>query len=837
MDGFSTLYYALYPSDNLDNKESLAALATLILSTVDQLLGKYEFLWHKDTFELTLNDLEVRNNRGFFLEGRMRVGESIQDEWITVWLLRELSKTYDFVIEIHDTDGQFLLIEAANELPNWLTPARADNRLWIHNGKLHLVPIDHTSPGPAQKRRVFEIDNTFDDLQPQEENDAWIDHRKAIQLVRNPQVETLASPSLEKAAFSRLETYPYSLGEHQHTFVAYLPPSLAKICAHTSAKVVSPERQTATSLTQKAIEAFATRDSAGTRAAQKMSRFAPDETTRCSVTVSRTAYAQMQGQKFYPPRVYKAEQWPNTGREREQREKGMRLACGFEILFDESKHSLGRESTRVHNPDADKPIEVLTENDPAFRTYIDKLAAVDFFKGEIEGSRLYNQRYEHAKRVWLSIREKESDDRFSFAQEVETLLKAPGVGKPTTDQDDDEKWMEIDATDFDDYLSQRMQASTASGAPDADVQASAATLGQFSDKLNAFVEGQGGVTEAKFADEEFSDDDGDSSGGSDEELDDADKRRIMDGLVPSLNQSEWGASTQSALQQEQQEQKDQTVNLSAAKEEDLLNKVREFADDPSETKQREEDDRLRRPYFEKEEYDGYSDSDDGIDEDTRNAERLKSAVKEIGDDEAEDIENLPQVEGDVDIDMGNEEEDFLAFSREALGIDDALWSKIISERKDRGAFVPSSTANGQQAAHTASPQPPQPPTKAPHTGVEDQHAKPARNDKLNSFEAVMAAMDDELAKTTGRPHSTHPTREDDDDQLRAMDQELKSILARVDPHDETLDDDEFESEELQSGDYSTMRNFLESFKAQSGLSGPVSNLAGSFGERLPRDHQ
>lgn len=99
MDGFSTLYYALYPNDNLDNKESLAALATLILSTIDQLLGKYEFLWHKDTFELTLNDLEVKNNSGFFLEGRMRVGESIQDEWITVWLLRELSKTYDFVIE------------------------------------------------------------------------------------------------------------------------------------------------------------------------------------------------------------------------------------------------------------------------------------------------------------------------------------------------------------------------------------------------------------------------------------------------------------------------------------------------------------------------------------------------------------------------------------------------------------------------------------------------------------------------------------------------------------------------------------------------------------------
>lgn len=654
-------------------------------------------------------------------------------------------------------------------------------------------------------------------------------------MVRNPQVETLAAPNLEKAAFSRLETYPYSLGEHQHTFVAYLPPSLAKVCSHTSAKVVSPERQIATSLTQKAIEAFATRDSAGTRAAQKMSRFTPTEMTSCSVTVSRTAYAQMQGQKFYPPRVYKAEQWPNTGKEREQREKGMRLACGFEILFDESKHSIGRETTRVHHHnEGDEPIEVLTERDPAFKTYIDKLKAVDFFKGEIEGSKLYNQRYEHAKRVWLSIREKESDARFSFAQEVETLLTAPGVDKPITNQDDDEEWMEIDATDFDDYLSQRMQASTAGGVPD-DVQASAATLGQFSDKLDAFVEGQGGMTEAKFADEEFSEDDADS----DEELDDDDKRRIMDALVPSLSHNEWGASTQSKLQQEQQEQKDQTVNLSTSKEEDLLNKVKEFVDDPSEIKQREEDDRLRRPYFEKEEYDGYSDSDDGIDEETRNAERLKSGIRELGDDEAEEIENLPQVDGDVDIDMGNEEEDFLAFSREALGIDDALWKRIISERKDRGAFVPAATTKTKEPLPSAA-RPPQPPKKAPKIEeVEDSDTTPARNDKLNSFEAVMEAMDSELAKTTGgRPTATTPSQENDEEQqLRAMDEELKSILARVDPNDETLDDEEFESEELESGDYSTMRNFLESFKAQAGLSGPVSNLAGSFGERLPRDHQ
>lgn len=746
---------------------------------------------------------------------------------------------------IHDTDGQFILIEAAHELPKWVTPARADNRLWIHSGRLHLIPIEHTSPGPPKKRRVFEIDNTFDDLKAEDVNDAWIDHRKAIQLVRDSRVDTLAPANVESAAFARAHVYPQCLPQHQHTFVAYLPQPVATVCSHTSTS--SSERLLASSLTQKAIEAFATRDAAGTRAAQKMSRFTPTETLPVSVTVTRTAYAQMQGQKFYPPRVYSADRWPNTGREREQREKGMKLACGFEILYDESKHSVGKDQVRVHDACGDVAINTSVENDSAYKEYIDKLKSVNFFRGEIEGSALYQQRYETAKQTWLSIREKEGDDRFSFARQVERLLKRPPVERLITQKDEDEKWMEIDATDFDDYLSRRMHDTTAAGASKADVQASAETLGQFGDKLHAFVEGQGGMNEARFGGEEFSDEGEGDDSSDEEELDDSDKQRLMNNLVPSLGQNEWGSATQSQPHQQKQEQKDETTNLSTKNEEDILKRVKEFVDDPAEKQRREEDDRLRKPHFEKEKYDGYSDSEDeGLDEETRDAERLKGGLKELGEDEMEDdIENLPQVVGDVDIDMGNEEEDFLNFSREALGIDDALWNKIISERRERGAFIPSdpkTKANKTSAsspAPAASPQPHPPPKKAPKIEeIQDEDVKPAaRNDKLNSFEAVMEAMDSELAKGRGGKPAEAAEEEDEDEQLKAMDEELKSILARVDPNNETLDDEELEYEDLEEGDYSTMRNFLESFKAQSGLSGPVSNLAGSFGERLPRDHQ
>jgi hypothetical protein len=54
----------------------------------------------------------------------------VEDEWLVVYLLRELSKRFESLwIKVVDTDGEFLLIEAANALPRWLNPEIADNRV------------------------------------------------------------------------------------------------------------------------------------------------------------------------------------------------------------------------------------------------------------------------------------------------------------------------------------------------------------------------------------------------------------------------------------------------------------------------------------------------------------------------------------------------------------------------------------------------------------------------------------------------------------------------------------------------------------------------------------
>lgn len=66
----------------------------------------------------------------------------MEDEWFATHLLLRASSElaeHALCISIEDEDGQFLLIEAADHLPDWITPEGVVNRVWIHDGHLHLV--------------------------------------------------------------------------------------------------------------------------------------------------------------------------------------------------------------------------------------------------------------------------------------------------------------------------------------------------------------------------------------------------------------------------------------------------------------------------------------------------------------------------------------------------------------------------------------------------------------------------------------------------------------------------------------------------------------------------
>ena len=87
-----TVQYRFYPTQQSTNKVSVLTLATVLKRYADELLPG--FLWHRDPFELKV----VSDANGWVLEGIMRVGDCIDDEWCVVWLLREISKKWDIAI-------------------------------------------------------------------------------------------------------------------------------------------------------------------------------------------------------------------------------------------------------------------------------------------------------------------------------------------------------------------------------------------------------------------------------------------------------------------------------------------------------------------------------------------------------------------------------------------------------------------------------------------------------------------------------------------------------------------------------------------------------------------
>lgn len=71
--------------------------------------------------------------------------------------------------------------------------------MWIHQQRLHLVPLSHTSSIPFPSTTAFS-----------EEEEGFIDSAAAIELVRDTAVDTLAPADLEAIVWDRIKGYVFS---------------------------------------------------------------------------------------------------------------------------------------------------------------------------------------------------------------------------------------------------------------------------------------------------------------------------------------------------------------------------------------------------------------------------------------------------------------------------------------------------------------------------------------------------------------------------------------------------------------------------------------------------
>jgi hypothetical protein len=171
----------------------------------------------------------------------------------------------------------------------------------------------------------------------------------------------------------------------------------------------------------------------------------------------------------------------------------------------------------------------------------------------------------------------------------------------------------------------------------------------------------------QFSDEEFSDDAPEEEEADSEEMDDAERmeRQVaMDKLVPALDPSEYGKMPPSFYGNSQRVAAT-TVKTDKVETSGATDKESAMALADAKTKEKF----ARPPILARDKYEGV-DSDDETDEEADESE--------------EEEEEKPQVVGEVEIDMAEEEEEFLEFSRQTLGISDEHWNEIIQDRKRRG---------------------------------------------------------------------------------------------------------------------------------------------------------
>lgn len=91
-----TIQYTLHPGPAFHGKSAIITLAALIDSFVSSLLPNH--IWHRDTFELkVVSSPNIQG--GWIIEGCTRVGDSVDDEWCIVWLLREITRRWDIAVK------------------------------------------------------------------------------------------------------------------------------------------------------------------------------------------------------------------------------------------------------------------------------------------------------------------------------------------------------------------------------------------------------------------------------------------------------------------------------------------------------------------------------------------------------------------------------------------------------------------------------------------------------------------------------------------------------------------------------------------------------------------
>ncbi|XP_076324872.1 ecdysoneless cell cycle regulator isoform X2 [Tachypleus tridentatus] len=427
-----TVKYFLYPVFGVSKKEKdvdfwLKDLAEKYTYSLGHYLASY--IWQVEQFNLNhfVGSCPSDKNKGFLphLKGTTYFGDNVEDEWFIVFLLLELSKKYpDLVIKVEDSDGEFLLIETAEFLPKWVNPETSENRVFLYQGQLHLIPIAHT---PAEVTPLPSGTPALED---------------AIMVVREYSSITVANQDIQNALKKRISGYPAKIQELQHRAHCYVPAGVATILKH------EPQ------LVSDAVHAFYYRDLLDLKVCRSMRYFPPETRIMREILFTRCLYAQLLQQNYQPDRLVGWNLPPQNSPQFKAHDLGMKLACGLEILVAGAKNTLDAPGSHLKTVDF--------SDDPRWSKFIQNLKMNGYFKGELEGSRLYKQLLQQAQAFYGSTLGNSEDEYISTSGKILQLLNKLDIDLDKLKEEerqlnppDDDSWINISSEQLEALLDEK----------------------------------------------------------------------------------------------------------------------------------------------------------------------------------------------------------------------------------------------------------------------------------------------------------------------------------------------------------------------------------------------
>ncbi|XP_043262328.1 protein ecdysoneless isoform X2 [Colletes gigas] len=253
-----------------------------------------------------------------------------------------------------DSDGEFLLIEAANVLPPWANPETCEQHTFVYNGELHII---------------------------REKNKTLIDLLNHIQTTP---YFSKASDKVQDVLKKRIFVYPNEIKKRYHKARVFLPEKAVSIL-YQEPGLVAP-----------AIRSICHSDPLERKVCRAMKYFPPEQRIMVNLKMTKCLYAMAMHCRYTgDPRTG----WnipPITCSKYNAHILGVKIACGLEMLVANAHEERRKRVNQTINN-----TEKLKTNEYALNAYLARLETSGYFRNLLKGSQDYERLLNAAKDYYL----------------------------------------------------------------------------------------------------------------------------------------------------------------------------------------------------------------------------------------------------------------------------------------------------------------------------------------------------------------------------------------------------------------------------------------------------